>query len=83
MRGRSSDLGTVRFNPFTFAMRRTPNPPKNRQRVRNVQTGISRSPTFMIGQLEPQKIDRKISKTTPNWGRVSVAASLGFIGSVI
>jgi hypothetical protein len=64
-------------------MQRTPNPPKNRQRVRNVQTGISLSPIFMIGQLEPQKIDRKISKTSPNWGSVPVTAFLGFIGSII
>jgi hypothetical protein len=64
-------------------MQRTPDPPKNRQRVRNVQTGISLSPIFMIGQLEPQKIDRNMSKTSPNLGRVSVTAFLGFIGSIM
>ena len=66
MRGQSSDLGIVSIKPLAFAMQRTPNPPKNRQRVRNVQTGISLRPIFIIGQLEPQKIERKISKTSPN-----------------
>jgi len=51
--------------------------------VRNVQTGISLNPIFMIGQLDLQKIDRNISKTKPNWGSVSVTAFLGFIGSII
>jgi hypothetical protein len=83
MSGQSSDLGIARVKAFALAMQRTPNPPKNRQRVRNVQTGISLSPIFIIGQLEPQKIDRKISKTTPNWGSVSAPGFLGFIGSIL
>jgi hypothetical protein len=33
--------------------------------------------------LEPQKIERKISKTSPNRGSVSVAVFLGFIESII
>ena len=59
-------LGIASFARLAFAMQRTPNPPRNRQRVRKVQTGISLSPIFIIGQLKPQKIDRNISKTSPN-----------------
>jgi hypothetical protein len=64
-RGQSSDFGIVNIKRLAFAMPRTPNPPKNKQRVRNVQTGISLSPIFIIGQLVPQKIERKITKTSP------------------
>lgn len=73
-RGLSSIFGTVSFKPLVLARPSMPIPPKKRQRVRNVQTGISISAIFMMGQLAPQKREIAARRTKPIRGSRSVLA---------
>jgi hypothetical protein len=68
-RGVSSFFGIARELPPTFTMRRSPVPPKTRQRSRKVQGGISVRAVFIIGQLTPQNRVMAASRINPIGGR--------------
>jgi hypothetical protein len=69
-RGFSSCLGIESERPLIFARQRMLNPPKARQRDRNVQGEISVRAIFMMGQLKPQKKVRAPRRTRARerWG---------------
>ena len=54
-RGQRSPRGTRRLWPLARTRARSPPPPTRRQTVRNVHGSISRSASFIAGQLLPQR----------------------------